>query len=254
MIDTGANEFAKEIEITNLSLKQTLLYLNFAAVNNYSEGIYKLCSDLRPFPAIVILRSIVEAYINTGYILTHNSDKRAVLFSMEDSYYRKGLVNEVITFLDKYPKFEKDDFTRKNLKPALEKIDNQIEIYKKRYKLNYANKKDFEKDYHKNLLERAKAADRRIRRPDFEHTYIFVYRYFSEFGHLSARGLDHFVIKDQGGNHEVIASQYHEMDHVVSMTYTIYLYFLSELRKRMMLSNNFPFAKFDKKWKDYHRV
>ncbi|HSW88909.1 MAG TPA: DUF5677 domain-containing protein [Candidatus Saccharimonadales bacterium] len=254
MIDTGANEFTKEIKLTNLTLKNTLLYLNFAAVNNYSEGIYTLCADLRPFPAIVILRSVVEAFINTGYILTHNSDKRAVLFSMEDCYYKKGLVNEVLVFLGKYPNFEKDDFTRDNFTLVLEKIDKQIEIYKKKYKLGYTNRKDFEKDYQKKLLERARDADRRIRRPDFEHIYLFAYRYFSEFGHLSARGLDHFVTKDHTGQHEVIVSQHDDIEHILAMTYTIYLYFLNELKKRKMLSSNFPFSKFDKNWKEFSAV
>ena len=78
MIDTGASEFTKKIKLDSLSLKQELLYFNFIAVNNYSEAIYILCKDMRPYPAIVILRSIVEAFINTAYILTHNSDKRAI--------------------------------------------------------------------------------------------------------------------------------------------------------------------------------
>lgn len=253
MVNAGTNEITKGDKTTDLSLKQKLLYINFAAINNYSEGIYKLCADLRPFPAIVILRSIVEAFINTAYILTHNSNKRAILFSMEESYYKKGLINEFLVFLNKYPKFEKDDFTRENLKSGLERIDKQVEFYKKKYKLNYLNRKDFEKDYHITLLERAKAVDRRIGRPDLEHTYLLAYRYFSEFGHLSAKGLNHFIVKDPTSNHEIIASRHDEVGHIISMTYTIYLYFLSELKKRKMLSKVFPFIKFDKKWKEYHR-
>lgn len=249
LIDTGSNQFRKPIQLTELSLKQQLLYLNFAAVNNYSEGIYKLCADLRPFPAIVVLRSIVEAFINTGYILTHNSDKRAILFTMEDSYYRNGLVKEIIVFLNKHPKFETSDFNRTLLKKAFGKIDLEIELYKKKFKINYASKDDFKKDYHTSLLERAKSVDKRLKSPNFEHAYILAYRYFSEFGHLSMRGLDHFVVKDEKGNHEVIASQHSEVGHIISMTYVIYLYFLSELKKKKMLGRDFPLQKFDREWK-----
>lgn len=251
MINIGSEEFTKKLNLDSLSLKQELLYLNFAAVNNYVEAIFKLCLDMRPHSAIVILRSIVEAFINTAYILTHNSDKRAVLFSMEDSYNRNGLANEIIIFLNKHPQFEKDSFNRETFKEGLIKTTEEIEFYKKRFKLNYKNKKDFEKQYHVKLLERAKAVDRRIRKPDFEHTYILVYRYFSEFGHLSMRGLDHFIKKDViQGNHEIMASQDNEVDHIISTTYTMYLFFLNELKKRKMLNKEFPIKRFNKYWND----
>lgn len=250
MINTGSDEFSKKIKLDSLNIKQELLYLNFAAVNNYAEAIFKLCLDMRPHPAIVILRSIVESFINTAYILTHNSDKRAVLFVMEDSYYRNGLANEIINFLNKHPQFENGRFNRKTLNEGITKTSEEIDFYKKRFKLNFKNKRDFESNYHSKLIERAKAVDRRIKNPNFEHTYILVYRYFSEYGHLSMRGLDHFIKKDiVNGNHEIMAGQDNEVDHIISMTYTMYLFFLSQLKKRKMLSSKFPLQKFDGYWK-----
>lgn len=249
MINTGSDEFLSEIELDKLSLKQELLYINFAVVNSYSEAIFKLCSDLRPFPANVLLRSIIESFINTAYILTHNSDKRALLFSLDDSYYRKGLGNEIITFLKKYPKFQKENFNIEIFEQGLNKIDEEIEMYKSKFGLVFSNKKEFERAY-PSLIERAKAVDRRIGKPNFEHTYILVYRYLSEFGHLSMRGLDHFIKRDSGGNHEILASQHSDVDPVISMTYTIYLFFLDQLKKRKLLRKDFPLGKFNKYWKD----
>ena len=250
MIDAGAKEFTKKIKLDNLSLKQELLYFNFIAVNNYSEAVYVLCKDMRPYPAIVVLRSIVEAFINVAYILTHNSDKRALLFSMEDSYYRKGLTTEISVFLTKHPEYEKDRFNREMFKGALEIIEKELEVYNKNLKLKLKNKDDFKKHYHVDLIERAKAVDRKLKKPNFEYIYILVYRYFSEFGHLSMRGLDHFIIKKADGNHEATASQHTEVRHIIATTYTMYLYFLSALKKRHLLDKNFPLSKFTKYWKN----
>lgn len=249
MIDAGANEFLKDINIDTLSLKQFLLYLNFAAVNSYSEAIYKLCLDMRPFAAIVILRSIVEAFINSGYILIHNSDKRVILFSMEDSYYRKGLSNEMITFLGKHSQFEKGRFNRIWLRKGINKIDKELDVYRKKHGFQFKSKKDFRKKYHTNLLDRARTTDRRLKNPNFEHMYILVYRYFSEYAHLTARGLNHFV-KKYPNHYEIIVGQYNEVGHIIGTVFTIYLYFLSELKKRKMLRKSFPLKKFNKIWNE----
>lgn len=250
IINEVSNEFTIKTIIDNLSIKQQLLYLNFVVVNSYSEAIFKLCIDFRPLPANVILRSLVESFINTAYVLTHNSNKRALLFTLEDSFYRKGLATEVITFLKKYPQFEKGEFNSQSFGKALINIQREIDFYKSRYNLDYKNRKDFVKDYPA-LIDRAKAVDNRINKPDFEHIYTLVYRYLSEFGHLSMRGLNNFVIKDLNGNFEMIASQHNDISVVISMTYTIYLYFVDQLKKRKILRNNFPFSKFDKYWKKY---
>lgn len=47
-----------------------------------------------------------------------------------------------------------------------------------------------------------------------------------------------------------MASQDNEIDHVVAMTYTMYLFFLNELKKRKMLGKDFPLRRFNKLWKD----
>ncbi len=128
MINMGSGWFTKEINLDDLSHKQLILYLNFGAVNNYAEAIYVLCSDMRPFPAIVVLRSIVEAYINTAYMLTHNSDKRIVLFSMEDSYYRKGLSEEFKKFLHTYPEYEKERFDSDILEEGIKITKKEVKF------------------------------------------------------------------------------------------------------------------------------
>jgi hypothetical protein len=249
MIDAGANEFSRDIKIDALSRKQFFLYLNFAAVNNYSEAVYKLCSDMRPFAASVILRSIVEAFINMGYLLSHNSDKRCVLFSMEGSYYKRSLSNEIIAFFSKHHQFEKGRFNIASFKKAIKKVNREIDLYKKNHGFQFNSKKDFEKEYHTNLLERARVADRRFKNPIFEHTYILAYRYFSEYAHLKAVGLNHFV-KEYPNHYEMMAGQYNEVGHIIGTVMTIYIYFLSELKKRKMLRKSFPFKKFDRVWNE----
>lgn len=250
IINEVSNEFTAKRIIDNLTIKQQLLYLNFVVINSYSEAIFKLCVDFRPLPANVILRSLVESFINTAYILTHNSNKRALLFTLEDSFYRKGLASEVVNFLKKYPQFEKGEFSSESFQKALVKIQSEIDFYKTKYNLSYSNKKEFEKDYPR-LIDRAKAVDRRIRRPDFEHIYTLVYRYLSEFGHLSMRGLNNFVHTDTNGNFEMLASQHNDIGVVISMTYTIYLYFVDQLKKKKLIHQSFNIKKFDKYWKDY---
>lgn len=245
----GDNLLTKKIHIDSLNVKQTILYLTFAAVNSYSESIYVLIRDFRAYPASIIMRSIIEAYINTGYILSHNSDKRAYLYSLEDSYYRLGLLDSVDQYYKKYPnQKQRSSIDVGQLLAAKPAITEELAAYTK-VGLNYNNHKLFSKDYG-NLLQRALAVDRRRKGGNFEHVYIWIYKYFSEFGHLSMRGINHFIKNDNQGNKMVLAGQSEENIEMLIVTlYTIYLYFLTQLVDRDLIEKSFPLAKFVRVWK-----
>src|SRR3989338_5006343 len=111
--------------------KQAVLFLIFGAVNNYVEAIYTLCRNSYPDASIVLIRSLLEVFINTRYILDTNSNKRLILFHLADAQSRATFSSEMLDFTKRYPNFgSRDnqltnrDFLQKQLDTAQDEISN----------------------------------------------------------------------------------------------------------------------------------
>lgn len=227
-------EHLKPVDMTKITLKQNLLMAMFAPINQYTEAICELCTSRRPSPANVILRSIVEAWINSLYVLGHPNDKAGYLFAIEDSYYRRGFATEALAFYSRYPKqmFLPPDF----LNDLLEKTEDELKEYKDKKGIYFENKGEFNKKWG-SLLSRAQWVDTRNKKRQgdkaggVENTYLVAYKYLSEYTHLSMRGLEHFIKRDENGESYLIDKNPDGADAVLATTYTIYLHFAQKLKQ-----------------------
>jgi hypothetical protein len=212
-----------------------------------------LCGDRRPDAAIVVLRSIVEGWINSMYILGHPNEGKAYLYAIEDAYYRRGLAIGFENFYKIYPKLRTTSMTRKAVRGIQDQANKDLETFKTKRKISFKNKKAFKKAWG-SLLSRAQWIDKRLykRQKDqaggFEHTYLLVYKYLSEYTHLSMRGLEHFWKKGSSGDSLILDKNAERIDLVIATTYTIYLHFAKRLRQYKLISGSF--AEYDKFFKE----
>lgn len=241
MVDYGSTLLGSTTIFQNkLSPKQRYLILIFTAVNNYSEGIFTLCNAFRPESATVLLRSLVEAYINTAYSLSHNSNNRLELLYTEDCFYSRGLIEEVVKFYNKYPTLrpQGEGYKQENLQQFVDKNNKLLNDYSKTLKEDLSSHNKFKQRHGEivDLLERAKIADKRFKKGTFEYNYLMVYRYFSEYAHLNLKGMSHFFeLTDKG--FVGASSQSPNINHIVVTAYFIYLYFLEKLKYYKLLPN-----------------
>ncbi len=234
-----------EVQMSKLNLKQTYLLLMFGVVNSYAEAVFELCKQYRPRPTMVLLRSILEVWINSAYFLSHNSDNRLYGLMMHDSFSKLGLVEEMDVFARKYPWIiEGSVITPETISEMRSKVDEELEIYRKRG-LIFGKKKDLEAStfFEKSLIERARIADRRYRGSDsskpghpFEYQYLIVYRYLSDFSHVSLTGTNNFIVKTEEG-YDLLASQSNDGVEMELVTlYVFYLSFLNKLKQYKIVS------------------
>jgi len=246
MIDKGANSLqAKPIKLSKLSLKQTYLYLVFGVANSYSEAIIKLCKDFRGRPAIVLLRPILECWINIIYFLSHNSDNRLRVLIMYDSFSTLGMLEEMRVFSKKYPWItEKTILSESNLKKARSRVEEDLNDLRKNG-LNLKSKKKLTAlpYFEESLLERAKKVDNRLRGSNskkplhsFEYQYQVVYRYFSDHVHVNLPGANNFLVKTESGFNFFTSQSDDEVEVVLETLYVFYLSFLNKLKQYKIVS------------------
>ncbi len=226
--------------------KQNALFMTFGVVHNYTEAIYTLCRNIRPQPAIVLLRSIFEAWVNTFYLLSTASKKRLVLFTMDDALNKITVANELLDFIKRYPLREgKDSFTTRS---DLEKVKQNNEEIVKRIRKHHKLKKG---DKFPNLLDRARACDKKyhkkLRTGYFEYNYHTIYRFFSPYAHLNARGVDNFLKPRIEGGYNLITSQSADLtEQVLASAFAFYLSFLRYMKEKRILPRSIKLGKFNK--------
>ncbi|MBI2310768.1 hypothetical protein HYU90_03050 [Candidatus Collierbacteria bacterium] len=237
------------INKNSLSVKQTLLLAMFAPINSYTEAIFELCGKSRPDAANVILRSIVEGWINSIYVLGHPNNKTAYMFAIEDSYYRRGFAIEALCFYKRYPKQQSNIITDEFLMDLLNKSTSELETYRVKQRISFKNKEEFKAKWG-TLLSRAQWVDARLRKKQgdraggIEHTYLLAYRLLSEYAHLSMRGLEHFRVKGNNEESIILDKNPKGIDLVLATTFTIYLHFAKRLKQYKLV--NCSFSKFEK--------
>lgn len=249
LIDYGAGKLTNtSINRSKLSAKQDILLLTFAPVNSYAESIVVLCESFRPDAAKVILRTLVEVYINIAYLLSHNSNNRIWKFIVEESFYSFGLMDQAINFYNKYPKLrpKKPEYKTSALIKLRDIPEKKLQSYAQKLKLKLSSKKNFKKDNPEvfDLLKRALALDRKNKKGTFEYWYLMVYRYFSEYTHLSLKGITHFFRPKSYGFDVDIGQSKKDIGIIIVTTYHVYLFFLEKLKQYELLSLKLkPFAK-----------
>ena len=176
-----------------------------------------------------MIRSLLEVFINTRYILDTNSNKRLILFHLADAQSRATFSSEMLDFTKRYPNFGSRDNQLTNrdfLQKQLDTAQDEISNLKKHYKIKIKNKLP-------NLLERAKANDSKTKKEKgtFEYNYQTIYRFFSNYAHLTSRGINSFLNPRPDGGYDLITGKSVDIGPAVSTSYAVYLFYLENLMK-----------------------
>lgn len=251
IIEFGRKQMSgQKYDLEKSTVKQKILFVTFGAVHNYTESIYLLCKSVRPQPAIVLLRGIFEAWVNTFYLLSTRSKKRLALFYMEFIQNKIKLLNGLLDFIKKYPsQRDRNPLTvEDNLKKAKSDNEKIKLVMTKHFKLK-------ENDKWPDLLSRARACDkisdrkrpRNLRKGNFEHIYHIIYRFSSPYTHLNARGLDNFLKPKLEGGYYLAASQSADwVEQVLASAFAFYLSFLEYMKKKGLLPKSLKLERFRK--------
>ena len=162
------------------------------------------------------------------------------LFAIEDSYYKKSFVQLQEEFFTKYPKLQGEILTKKKLKELKLLVENKLKTHTSKLKISFKNKKEFDKEW-KSLIDRAQRVDSRLakRQKDkaggLEHTYLTIYKYFSEYAHLSMSGIQHFWIQTEKGDSLILDKNPNNITHILVSTYILYLYFAKRLKQYKLI-------------------
>ncbi len=236
----------KKIYVSQLTLKQIYLLQNFGVIHSYGEAVFELCSQFRPKPALVLLRAMLEVWINMGYFLSHNSNNRLFALIMHDSFEKLGHVEEMEKFSNKYPWVTENSILSPNMLNNMRKKIN-YDLNKLREKgLRFSKKKDLENAtfFEKNLLERARIADRRQKGKKnknafhpFEHQYQIVYRFLSDFTHVNLSGSNSFIRKNSHSYDLLLGQTSDDIEMELITLFIFYLSFIQKLKQYNIISN-----------------
>lgn len=253
LLDFGAKIFL------NLDLKQSVknnkrnfAIFYFGAIHNYSEAIFILCNDSRPHASQSLLRSIFEAYINTIYFLNTNSDLKIAKLTISDIEEKIKTLKQFEAFVKKYPHIENRYglTTKKTLEEIIAYNQNNIDAIKRANKFHKTTK------VAPNLRSRAEALDLKNPRKEkgsWEYNYLLLYKYSSDFTHLSVTGLDSFL-HEENGVYSFDLGQTKGIEAIIITNYGFYLVLLNYFKKRKYIPINTDLKYFNRKMKGFHKI
>ena len=197
LIDYGASRI-QGVDQNKLGHLQSFLIFNHAVVNNYSEAIYTLCKDARPYAAFVLMRSLFEAHISSEYIKIGDSEKKLALYARKGFQTRNSINNDFDAFTKKYPskRDSVDVLKEENIKSLREFVDQYISS------MNSANKLTDTDTYPRDLLSMCRKIDESAagdEKGEAELMYHLVYRFLSQLSHVTPFGLEMFAARDPDG-------------------------------------------------------
>lgn len=209
--------------------KKSILLSMMGAVHSYASGILCLLREARTDAAEVLLRSLVESFINLNYVYLDRKQQNAIKFLMSDEYDRKALGKRIANYLKNNPDTKSEskeliDITQWKLflKERQKSIDELIDKYP------YAEKQL------PGLRQRAVIVDnfnKKILKGKqllkLEWWYLMIYWLLSTITHLTPRGLNAFFYKDAYGKDVVnVSGKPNNIQRVGVTTFIIYYSFL----------------------------
>ncbi len=225
--DYKLSQINNDIKNTDDIKLHTIFTLSFA-MNYYVINIKDLLKTNLVLPANILLRSLMEGFINIEYIINEDSELRAAAYVFEDFESRKKNLNN-------YKNLIIEDPDKSNLIPSLstpEKCDEKMEelekeeesllsILKNKYKIE-VEKKDLN---FLNLFDRADKAN-------LKNLYKLLYPYLSGWSHMSASGLKDFI--KNGGDKYLfnVKDSEDDLKNIIETTYRIYFVSIEDLSKQ----------------------
>lgn len=199
-------------------IKATLFQL-IGVVHHFSKGILLVAENGLPEVGMSLLRTLLEANISAQYILLDKTESRAKAYYLDDERQRNDQIKHFLEIYKKYPEYESYFSSKKDLKNLKKQLDADIEDFENKHgKLTWPS-----------LFDRARAIDKRRGKPENEFMYRTAYWFFSQFSHLSSRGLNNFLKTDQSGISFMIDPHNEGLDKLLISTYGIYLGFLGSM-------------------------
>jgi hypothetical protein len=226
-------------------LKKIYVYLAFGDIFTKCSALTTLLRESKTIACNVVLRSLVELFINIEYVLADRSNVNLIQFYIEDNNERIRLANKTIDFLIRNPNhvfFGGQEDTPKHWE------DYILKIQKESNKLKVLAKKKSSLKL-PNLKERAMFVDK-VRKTKIEWWYIHLYWLFSLDTHGSTRGLEKHLINKDNELYFELEGDIKDIEKVAVTTYMI-LYCVTE---RFFTKFGLPkedLVIFKKQFKDY---
>ena len=201
------------------------------AMNHYFKSLIEALETFNTIAANLILRSLVEAFINNEYIMKDDTQKRVVAFILDDYRIRKIKLEIIKNLIGTTPE-------EAELIPELstiEKCDKQLEKIKNDEikELSYLNDKyDIEIEKSEltflNIEQRAKKAK-------IKDIYNVLYRQLCPVTHLNSSGLKK-LIKFENKKYSIILLDHEdEIKKIIPIIYDIFLLTMENILKKFNL-------------------
>lgn len=251
LLEFGAVIFKEHLNVDTNSkdFKKNFISFYFGAIHNYSESIYVLCKESRPHAATVISRSVLEAFINVIYLMNTNSNLKIAKFAISDFEERIKVLKQFKAFIVKFPKWE----GKSNLTTTKD-LDNMI-AFNQKHKDGIEKGNRFYKSTQipKDLRARAEAYDKKTKKEgSWEYNYLLVYKYFSNFTHLSISGIEGFFTKNDEGEYFDLG-QSKDVEPHLAMGFGIYLALLNNIKKRGYIPKTISLKIFNQQYNRMHK-
>ena len=227
-------KISKKLNITHNIILHTIFSINIV-MNKYAKGIKSLMEKGDVLSADILLRTLIEGFINIFYILADNSSIRAISYILEDYKTREKNVKTIKELI-------KNGEIVGNFFPLLstpEKCDEYIKKLEDEKNKNLLNlKENLQINLNdKELIFPRKVYDR-AEKAHLQSIYKIPYPYLSNLTHINSSGLKDFIkIVD---NKYIIDIKNSETEKMVLLdtAYRIYLKTTEELYNQFNINEN----------------
>lgn len=219
-----------KIDNSNSLLLNTILQIGIA-MNIYFKSLVETLETNNIIAANILFRSLVESFINIEYIMKDDTQKRSVIYNLEDFKTQKKNI-EIIKGLIK------DKPSEANLFPELstiKKCNEQLKIIENSEKSILSTLKD---DYSIEIKESERIippVEQRAIKAGLKNMYNILYRQLCWGTHLTSSGLKQLIIFEN--NKYIIATTdiEEEIKKIIPVAYDIHLLTIKDLMKKFDL-------------------
>ncbi|HZM64069.1 MAG TPA: DUF5677 domain-containing protein [Candidatus Saccharimonadales bacterium] len=210
--------------------RQVFLLASFAAVHSYADGIFWLLEKGSVAASNVLLRSIVENYINTHWLLSDPEPEKNIRyaqFGFEDTQKELDLFHFIKKFRKDNPDFDTGEFTDEKLKELIDKRKAEIA------QLIAVAGEDVKTV--PRIYQRAQQADAdSTHLPDGHRggvywQYLLVYSHLCNATHLGSRGLDPHLADSSGQQIFSMEARTFPAESITNVAYVYYVTLLDFL-------------------------
>ena len=235
-----------EIKISQ-RLKRVMLFHIMGTTQSYAEAVLKLIrpENIYDKSAEVLMRSLIESFINLNYMYCGRDEKNVRNFIMDEIAEKIKFSNRYKNFLTRHPSWTIEFGHIKTItdwQAFDSNLTKQIDKISKRYKQNFKSL---------NLIDRAIAIDKHLesggkltKSNSLEYYYVTYYSYFSDVAHLGGNGLSRFFNQDEWKFD--IDGKPEDMERVALITYQLYYVILRFFAKKFGVYDKNKFSKYEK--------